>query len=230
MTASVRQLALKLSYRPALERADFMVSDCNGPAVAWIDRWPDWPAAGLVLYGPAGAGKSHLAAVWQAASGARPAPARWQDVEAGSAVLVEDIEERLGSGRAAEEELFHLYNSVRAGGGTILVTARSAPARWSVSLPDLASRLRALPAVAIGAPDDVLLAALVAKLFHDRQTIVPANVVTLLLQQVERSFAAFQSAVERIDRLALADRKPITRTLARRALAETAGEGPSEDA
>lgn len=229
MTAPLRQLALNLSYRPALGRADFMVSECNAPAVAWIDRWPDWPSAGLVLHGPAGAGKSHLAAVWQTASGARPAPDRWQEAAPAGGIVVEDIEARLASGRAEEEELLHLYNSVRASGGTILVTARTAPARWPVSLPDLSSRLRALPAVAIPAPDDALLAALVAKLFHDRQTIVPAKVVTLLLEQVERSFAAFQSAVERIDRLALAERKPITRALARRALREKGGEAPAED-
>lgn len=222
MTPAARQLALDLPLRPALGRSDFLVSDCNAAAVAWIDQWPDWPGAGLVLHGPSGAGKSHLAAVWQAASNARAVPEQWQDVDPANPVLVEDAEARLTAGAVGEEDLLHLYNTMRAGGGTVLFTARTAPSRWPVALPDLASRLRALSAVSIGAPDDALLAALVAKLFHDRQVTIKRDVVAYLVARVERSFAAVQRTVEAIDRLALEDRKPIGLAVVRRALAEEA--------
>lgn len=214
-----RQLVLDLPLRPALGRADFLVSACNEEAVAWIDRWPDWPGAGLVLYGPEGAGKSHLAAVWQTAAHACPAPDRWQNAELDVPQLLEDAEIRLRPGREAEEDLLHLYNATRAAGGSLLLTARQPPARWDVSLPDLASRLKALPAVAIEAPDDALLGALATKLFEDRQVTVKDDVIRYLVTRVERSFPGLQRVVEAIDRLALASGKPIGHATVRQVLA-----------
>lgn len=222
----MRQLALDLPLRTALGREDFMISDCNAAAVAWIDRWPEWPAAGLVIYGPSGAGKTHLASVWRGASAARPAPEDWRDAAPGDAVLLEDVEERIAGGPKAEETLLHLYNRLREGGGSLLATAKSPPSHWRIGLPDLASRLRALSAIEIGPPDDALLSALVVKLFADRQLVVKQQIVSYLVTRVERSFAALQRSVDRIDRLALEDGRPIGLGLVRRALAM---EGPAGD-
>jgi chromosomal replication initiation ATPase DnaA len=223
-TDSERQLVLDLAHRPALGRGDFLVAPSNEAAVAWIDRWPNWPAPGLALYGPAGSGKSHLAAVWQARSGARPLPPEMLETgvlpPASGAVghwLFEDGADRLG-GRFAQEALFHLYNRLAARGGTILLTARTPPARWPVGLRDLASRLSVLPSVEIKPPDDRMLSALFGKLFRDRQLDVPGEVILYLVQRIERSCAAVASAVETLDRAALARRRPITLPLARAAL------------
>lgn len=223
-THAERQLVLDLAHRPALGRGDFLVSPCNEAAVAWIDRWPDWPARGLALYGPAGSGKSHLAAVWQARSGAKPLPpdmlragALPPDSGAPSNWLLENGAEML-AGRAAEEALFHLYNRLAAHGGNVLVTARTPPARWPVALRDLASRLAAMPSVEIKPPDDRMMTALFGKLFRDRQIEVPGEVILYIVQRIERSCAAVSEAVDLLDRAALARRRPITLPLARAAL------------
>jgi DnaA regulatory inactivator Hda len=222
--APARQLALDLAHRPALGRGDFLVAASNAAAVAWIDRWPDWPAPGLALYGPPGSGKSHLAAVWQARSGAQPLTAEMllaarPAAEWGAATLwvLEDGEAAL-AGRAAEAALFHLYNRIAAGGGHILLTGRLPPARWPVGLRDLASRLAALPSVEIKPPDDKMLTALFGKLFRDRQLDVPGEVILYLVQRIERSCAAVAAAVETLDRASLARRRPVTLPLARDAL------------
>ena len=219
-----RQLVLELAHRPALGRGDFLVSPSNDAAVAWIDRWPNWPGPGLALYGPAGSGKSHLAAVWQARSNAQPltvamlraglppsepgAPQNW---------LYEDGASALAD-RAAAEVMFHLYNRLAARGGSILLTARTPPARWTVGLRDLASRLATLPSAEIKAPDDRMLSALFGKLFRDRQLDVPGEVVLYLVQRIERSCAAVADTVELLDRASLAERRPVTLPLARMVL------------
>jgi chromosomal replication initiation ATPase DnaA len=210
------QLPLDLGFRPAAGRADFVVAPCNAAAVAWIDRWPEWPTPGLVLAGPAGAGKSHLAEVWRArsraadfpvAAAAPPAPA-----------LVVEAADRIAAGRAGAEALFHAYNALTARRGHLLLTATVPAARWTIALPDLASRLRALPTAEIGLPDDALLAGLYAKLFADRHLAVPEGLVPLLVARLERSAAAAAAAVARLDRAALAERRAITLPFARRTL------------
>jgi chromosomal replication initiation ATPase DnaA len=217
MTA--RQLVLDLPHRMAQGRGDFLVARSNAAAVAWIDRWHDWPAPGLALYGPPGSGKSHLAAVWQARSGAAAVSAAALvagRIDARHCVF-EDGEAALGDARAAEA-LFHLYNRIAAQSGHLLVTGAEPPARWNLPLADLASRLRALPAVEIRAPDDEMLSGLFAKLFRDRQLVVPGEVILYLVQRIERSCAAVAQAVETLDRASLAERRPITLPFARTTL------------
>jgi len=214
------QLAIDLPHRPALGRADFLVSECNAAALGWIERWPQWPAPVLVLHGPAGSGKSHLAGLWLGRSGgvavAGEALSRADPNELASrrAVALDD------AAQAPERSLLHLYNCCTEAGASLLVVAREAPASWPIALPDLASRLRAAPAVAIAPPDDGLLAAVLVKLFADRQVRVAPGVIGFLLRRMDRSFAAAGALAERLDRLALGAGRPITVALARRALAE----------
>ena len=132
-------------------------------------------------------------------------------LEGPARTLVVDDADRLlataGAKRAAiEETLFHLYNAL-AGTGAMLLTARQPAARWPIALADLRSRLRAAPAAAIDRPDDALLAAVMVKLFADRQLRVGAEVITFLVARMERSFAAAAALVEALDRAALADRR-----------------------
>jgi chromosomal replication initiation ATPase DnaA len=216
------QLVLDLARRPALGRADFFVSDGNALALAQVERWPDWPGGKLALIGPRGSGKTHLVHVWAARSGAAILRAGGLDgldpgnLPPGGAVAVEDAD--AGLSEAAEAVLFHLHNRLAAGGGSLLVTGVEPPARWELRLPDLASRLRAAPVAVLEAPDDALLAAVLVKLFDDRQLAVPPEVVDFLLPRMERSFAAAERLVRRIDRLGLARRRAVTPRLAAEAL------------
>ncbi len=213
MTATgARQLPLDLPHRSALGREDFLVSPSNRDAVAWLDRWPEWPNNGLVLHGPAGSGKTHLVHVWCGMAEAEIIDATdiGQADPQGMAVAIEDME-RLTD----EVALFHLLNRMRERGGHIMLTAKLAPAHQSIALPDLRSRLHALPAVAIGAPDDDLLAAVYVKLFSDRQLKVGADVVAYLVTHVERSMEAAVDAVALIDRTALERQRAITTAFVR---------------
>lgn len=211
------QLAFDLSYRPAQGREDFLVTACNADAVGWIDRWPDWPGPALALTGPAGSGKSHLAAVWQAMSGARAA-GRADVADPAQAPaghwLVDDADTAMD-----EDALLRLYNVTATAGATLLLVARTPPARWAVRLPDLASRLRTAPVAAIRDPDETAIAAVLVKLFADRQSAVDPDVIAYLLPRMERSFEGARALVARLDRAALARRRRITVPIARDVLA-----------
>jgi chromosomal replication initiation ATPase DnaA len=210
------QLPLDLGFRPALGRADFLIAPCNAAAIAWIDRWPDWPAPALALWGPAGSGKTHLLEVWRARSNAVAiAPA---------ALTSAALPQLLGAARAAaiddaqsadEEALLHLYNVLAERRGHMLLAAREPPARWTMGLADLRSRLLAAPAVAVEAPDDALLGAVLVKLFADRQLRISEDLIAYLLPRIERSFAAAQAIVAALDEAALAGQRAVTARLAR---------------
>jgi chromosomal replication initiation ATPase DnaA len=214
------QLAIDLPNRPAFGRADFLVSKCNADALQWIERWPDWPTPALVLHGAAGSGKSHLAHLWCERSRgvliAGEALSQPDELARHRAVAVDEAE------RAPERELLHLYNCCIEAGSSLLVVAREAPVNWPMVLPDLASRLRAAPSVAIAPPDDALLAAVLVKHFADRQVRVAPGIIGFLVRRMERSFAAAGALAERLDRLALGAGRPITIALARRVLADLA--------
>ncbi|HET8587587.1 MAG TPA: DNA replication protein [Candidatus Limnocylindria bacterium] len=211
------QLVLDLGHRAALGADDFMVAPSNEAAVAWLDRWPDWPAPALVLHGPPGSGKTHLAQVWRARSGAATAaPTTVEEVPAvlggARACVVDDAD------RAPEQPLLHLYNLVAERGGHLLLTASRPPVLWPLGLPDLRSRLLAAPSAALGPPDDALIAAVLLKLFADRQLAVGEEVVAWLLRHMERSFDAARRTVAALDAAALEARRPITVPLAKAVL------------
>jgi chromosomal replication initiation ATPase DnaA len=224
---SAGQLSLALPQRQALGRADFLIAPCNAAACALIDHWPDWPVHAALIYGPEGSGKSHLVRVW-----CLRAPARVIDAEnltaqppdellgSARALALEDVDRRMGEG-AAERALLHLYNLLAERQGTLLLTARQAASQWPTRLPDLASRVRALPTEAIREPDDALLGALLGKLFADRQIRVEPPLITYLLTRIERSFAAARAIVAALDQAALAAGRPITVPLARTVLARS---------
>ena len=211
-----RQLALALDHAESFAREDFIAGASNAAALALIERWPDWPDRVMVLVGPEGSGKSHLASIWAAASGARFLAARsltQTDLAAAfatGALVVED----LSPAGLDERALFHLLNLAREEGAYMLLIARSAPGGWTVGIRDLGSRLRALPVVAMAPPDDVLLRALIVKLAADRQLAVDAGLVSYLVNRIERSFAAARAAVVRLDQEAMRQQRPVTRALA----------------
>ncbi len=226
---SARQIPLELGHRPALKREDFLVAPSNAAAVAWLDRWPEWPQRALVIHGPEGAGKSHLAEAWRERSGALRLEA---DALAGQALpalaehalVIEDLDRGVD-----ETALFHLYNMMAEAGRFLLLTARVAPVRWPLRLPDLRSRLLAAPAVALQLPDEALIGAVLVKTFADRQIRVSEEVILYLLSRMERSFAAVQEIVAALDRVALAERRAITIPLVRQLLHDRDTETPDEN-
>ena len=216
-----RQLPLDLAGEPGMGRDDFIESPSNAAALALIDAWPNWPSPLVVLAGPVGAGKTHLARIWQEASGAHRVDAQSitatdQHRAESQPVLIDAITE----GTIDENGLFHLINTLRQSGQSMLMTARSFPAAWGVNLADLASRLKAATVVEIGEPDDMLLSAAITKLFADRQLQVDASVVQYIASRIERSLAAAITAVDAIDRRAMETKARITRPLAARVIAE----------
>ena len=209
------QLSLPLDPRPAYGRDDFLVADCNRDALAWIDAWPGWPGPVAVLAGPEGSGKTHLVHIWCRSAGARIVTAGRLDLDAaaGMPLAVEGID------RAPDDTvLLHALNRVAQAGGHVLATARVAPGYWRGRLPDLVSRLRAAPMVEIGRPDDGLITAVLLKLFRDRQVEIRGEAIEYLLRHMERSLEAARRTVAEADRLALAERRPITIPLLRRVL------------
>ena len=224
-----RQLTFDLALPPpTYAREDFVVSNGNREALAWLDRWPDWPGPALALSGPPGSGKTHLGRIWAARttaalrSGADFEAKSVADLaaltESHAAVLVDDAD------HAPDRALFHLYNLMRERRGHLLLLSELAPARWRIALPDLASRLRAAPAVAVASPDDELLGSIILKQLADRQLHAGPGVVQYLVSRMERSAEVARRLVAALDRRALAERREIDRRLAADVLGETAGE------
>lgn len=216
MPLAPRQLVLALDHAISFAREDFLEGPSNAKALALIERWPDWPDRLAVLIGPEGAGKSHLAAIWAQMSGARILSAKLlgetdlPHAFATGALVVEDLEAEGLNERA----LFHLINMAREQQVDVLLTARTAPAGFDVSIRDLGSRLRVLPVVALEAPDDALLRMLIVKLAADRQLAVDEALVNYLANRIERSFASVRAAIALLDEEALRQHRPVTRALA----------------
>lgn len=210
----IRQLAFNLPNPEAMTREHFFVAPSNALALATVESWQDWPGRKLLLLGPEGSGKTHLVQIWAALSDAVILSAETladTDIASlsGRAVVVEDAD-RLG---AAEAQLFHLHNLVTTT-GALLLTARTPPRDWGLSLPDLISRMQATPIAQLDAPDDALLSAVLVKLFADRQIAVPSNLIPYLVSRMPRSIGAARALVASLDARALAAGRPITRALA----------------
>jgi chromosomal replication initiation ATPase DnaA len=214
MSSSPRQLALALDHAESLAREDFLSGPSNAQALALIDTWPGWPHRTVMLTGPEGSGKSHLAAIWAHAAGARRVAARALDEAAvpralaTGALVVEDV----AAGAFDERALFHLLNLAREDEAFVLLTARTA--LMTVAVRDLGSRLKALPVVALAPPDDALLRAVLVKLFADRQLAVDESLIGYVAVRIERSFAAARDVVALLDEEAMRQKRPITRALA----------------
>jgi len=217
-----QQLVLDLGHRPAFGRDDLLVTPGNREAVEWIDRWPAWPGHALAIFGPAGCGKSHLVHVFALRAQAHvlsAADVRADNVarliEGPAALALED-----GEAVADPRALLHLFNAVKEKGGTLLLTSREPPARWPVVLPDLKSRLTAIPAVRIAPPDDAMMEAVLVKLFADRQIAVAPDVVAYLVRRMDRSFAAARAVVAKADGVSLTGKRAVTIPLIKQVLEE----------
>jgi chromosomal replication initiation ATPase DnaA len=225
--AGPRQLAFKLDPRENFSREDFLRGPGNAAALELIESWPNWPTRTIAMVGPEGSGKSHLGAIWAMAAGGRRLASRALDEAAVPAALSTGalVIERAGPDDAHdvdERAMFHLLNLAHEQRAFLLITARTAPASWAIGLPDLASRLRALPVFTLAAPDDAMLRAVLVKLFADRQLAVDDGLISFLMVRIERSFAAARAVVAELDREALRRQRPVTRALASEILGSAA--------
>ncbi len=227
-TPRAEQLPLAFSHDAATGREDLLVADPLQAAVSIIDAWPNWPSPVVILAGPVGSGKSHLASIWRERSQASDIDlgpgSDAATVAAKGPVIFEDAD-RVGFDDTA---LFHVINSVRENGTSLLMTSRLWPISWPVELPDLRSRLKAATVVEIGEPDEELLSQVIVKLFADRQLFIDDKLVAYVVARMERSMSAAQMIVDRLDKLALARGTRITRALAAEALNEI-GSGGADD-
>ena len=211
-----RQLAFALPHAESLTRDNFLEGPANAAGLALVDSWPEWPNRIMLLVGPEGCGKSHLAAIWAEQAGARSTTAHALTAAAVPGALATGalVVEDLRSSDFDERALFHLMNLAREDGAFVLVSAREPPSAFQIELRDLTSRLRAVPTVSLLPPDDQLFRALIVKFCADRQLAVDETVVSYLATRIERSYAAARQAVELLDAEALRLGRPVSRALA----------------
>ncbi|MGC6535610.1 MAG: HdaA/DnaA family protein [Parvibaculales bacterium] len=211
------QLVFDLPQRAARDREAFFVAPSNEEAVHVIDGFADSQEPVQWLYGPGGSGKSHLAAVLAAqmpthaltldALDAAMVSEVMATTDGFQAIIIDDVD---GLTAAQEEPLFHLFNHCKNGGPKLLLLSQVPARQMAINLPDLRSRLAAVPAVGLAQPDDKLMAGLLDKLFADRQINLDEKVRDYLVPRIARDFAAMGALVKAIDEAALAAQKPIT--------------------
>ena len=217
----MQQLPLDLPVRPSYAEEDFLETPANAQALALVRLWPAWPQQSLLLIGPEGSGKSHLAAIWAARAGARIFSAEQLDLSQPPLLAREKALALEDADRAPDENaFFHLLNLFAESGAPLLITARKSPEEWGLRTPDLLSRLRRVAKAEIAPPDEIFMRAILVKLFHDRQIRIDESVVDYLALRLERSAAAAQQAVAALDRAGLAEGRAVTRPLAARVLAD----------
>ena len=214
-----RQLRLRLRRAASYARTDFVRGPSNLQALAALDAWPNWHGGCLALTGPEGSGKTHLAHDWAARHDAAILNRSELAIEiaAGRAVLVEDVDQGVEA-----QSLFHLINMAAQPGGGLLLTGRTPPVAWPADLPDLRSRLNAMPVAEIGEPDDEVLEGVLRKFFRERSIRAPKEVYPYLLRRMERSIPAAREIVKRLDEMADDEQRPISRALARQILEDDA--------
>ena len=211
---SEQQLLLPLFFKPVYSEKDFVVSSCNQAAYETIRYWPIWPSNTLILYGPSGSGKTHLIHIWQHLSNAHDITRDESlSLPEHHCMFMENIETIKD-----ESLLFHRYNMIVENKGFLLLTSRMHPKDLPFTLPDLRSRLLAIPALSLGIPDEALLKDVCIKLMSDRQLQVKPEVIDYIIARMERSFATLHKMVERLDKQAMAKRHKITIPFVREAL------------
>lgn len=230
MAAPDTQIPMPLGHTTHYSLDSYVVTDCNRSTLDLLRGWPQWPSFFLTLDGPRGSGKTHLARIWCEISGAAyggPEILSHRDIlQKGAPGLCID---GLAEGQFDPEALFHLINGVREAGAHLLITSRTPSVNWSVSLPDLQSRLRLASPVSLPAPDDELLRQVLVKLFSDRQLHVEKSAIDFVLVRMERSLSAAGDFVSRADRAALAESRPVNRRLAAQVLEDMARQAARQD-
>ena len=224
----LKQTAFSFDSAPEMGRDDFMISNCNKEAFAAVDAWPNWVSDGLVLYGPKGSGKTHLAHLFKEkinAAHTKPARISFYECsqinmhnlericESADVIIMENLNEKVN-----QEALFHLFNHFSLNKKYMLWTAQISPARMNFSLKDFQSRIDMLPAIEIKEPDDVMLRALIVKLFNDRQLMISPDILEYIVANTERSFAYVESLVKEIDEISLAYKTTVNYKVVREAL------------
>lgn len=217
-----RQLSFDLPARTALGREDFFVAPSNAMAIALLDGWTMWPGGKLIITGPEGSGKTHLAHVWAGATRARIVPATAVTEDAipqlcNGPLVLEDVQST-AKDIEQQKRLFHLHNLILAEQNPLLITGVGAPSHWRFSLPDLQSRLEGTQNAQLDPPDDALLAAILAKLFNDRGILPKPDVIPYLIGRMDRSFAAARTIVEHLDHVAMTEKKNLSRQFVARVL------------
>ena len=217
------QLPLDLSVPVVHLREDLIESKANEMAISMIDSWPEWPARVSVLAGPVGAGKTHIANVW--ADKSEAVTCKSVDLSKNLDEFVKHAADKgnfliedAGSGVIDETAMFHFLNAIKQGEGYCLMTSRSWPIEWNVSLPDLASRLKAVQVFELSEPDDELLRHVMVKLFADRQLTVDEKIIDYCVLRMERSLESAGRLVDAIDAEAMARKSAISRSTAAQAL------------
>ncbi len=226
--SNIHQLPFNFAHQPFMSKEDFIVSPCNIEAFKMIEMWPEWPAFGLCIYGPEHCGKTHLANIFAQNVAIKtnfPYSIPYLDAAdiamdmapklfgLNKCLIIENLCENIN-----EEALFHLFNWYRNEGGFILFTSLTAPARLEIKLPDLLSRLKMLPAIEIGEPDDELLSSLIIKLFNDRQILVSPEVVNYILVNMHRSFDYAHKLIEEIDNISLSYKRAVSIPIVKEAM------------
>jgi chromosomal replication initiation ATPase DnaA len=215
MAGSSRQIPIPLSHRPAYDRESFIVGKANRAALQLIEKWPAWPAPVVVLTGPPGSGKTHLAHIWTKLAAGRLIKAeQFAQPNAGIVVTGPTAIDGIDMDSVPEKALFHLMNMAAEAAAALLLTSRMPVADWQVGLPDLNSRLRLAAPAELTAPDDALLRQVMVKLFTDRQLFIDKSVVDYILLRMERSLASAARIVSALDQAALSAGRRITRPLA----------------
>ncbi|MGE0594785.1 MAG: chromosomal replication initiator DnaA [Hyphomonadaceae bacterium] len=197
-----------------------VVAEANRDAARLLTQWTAWPGGALALVGPPGAGKTHLALAWTLETGARQISPRAAPDDAaaifdasGGRVLIDNAD-----GPHDEATLWRVLDLARARGGAALLVGATAPAEWGAALPDLRSRLAALPVARLGEPDEALLEVVLRRICREQFIHLSDDAARYLAVRMPRTFAAARQVAAALDADLVKGARPVALSAARKAL------------
>ncbi|MDF2964854.1 MAG: hda [Rickettsiaceae bacterium] len=210
----MQQLLLDFPHNKQYFKEDFITTEANQIAYDYITNWPEnWGVNpykyAIIISGPAGCGKTHLAHIWQRESKAyfiSPNEDLSVKLSHYESFILEDIDNKIWD----ETYLFHIFNQLHEAKKYALFTTQLRPVEISFILADLKSRLNSLFSLNITCPSDELMKIMLLKHFSERELKVSLDVVNYLASRIPRTFSEVTNIVDLLDKTALLQKRNIT--------------------
>jgi DnaA family protein len=173
----------------------------------------------LYVYGPAGAGKTHLLKAVATQSHATLLSGEALDLSLIKAdaqcVIIDDIDAALGLHSTA---LFNLFNHIKDHNLQLLVSASTPPQQLNGPLNDLQSRLQSMLVLPVNSLSEDDISQAIVTQAHAQGLALPAEVLTFLMKRIARDMSVFSAVVTVLSEASMIEQRKLTVPFVKRVL------------